>query len=881
MVWLFSAGLWLLLAAALWRAVRCLDDDPARARVAGWGALGLLVLAVPLYFRPHEELLGGEDPGAYINSAATFARIGQIHYTDPLLVQVPPAQRGTFFYGHDLFQKTKDACLWVKDQEKAEIGPWFQPAYSVLLALPLKCLPGWCALYGAPLLALLSALALAALGAQLFGRRRGGILVMLFFLLLPVVFWNGRSPCAEWGAVLFFWLSLALIAKAWRAPGGKRVTDFTLGAACLFVAPFFHITAWFGVIPVLLMLLMQAARGRRLFILALPVATLGALGFVVQLVDVTDCYNLLDRIPALLRHPATIIGVATTLTLLLLALNRRRVLPVPLSERAARNWAIVLWVLLLLAGAATWLGRDELGHLPFLPSWLVAYFSLTNMKGLGVLVSRFALLAALAGWGAWLLRRGPHADLRLCLAAALLPGLLLTGWMNNYMFESRRMLLFPAPLMALCLTALVLWVWEQRVRWARTAALALSLVLLAVMWRGRTHLATHTDAAGLHRIFAELATTIQKADGWLFAEYSQTTAPMEHLFGIPTLALDSDYHAGSAPLAEQTWAALLRANPQRACFFMTPFGLPRSALLSFTPVQLATYHGRFLRRELGQLPRQIVDDELTLSLYRVALRTPDSVAHETLEFPQTFAPDRGTLGLTGFANLRTETWGIRGLPLAAGAEVNVPLASDAAARGGDELVFIFNGALVSNAPPRIVAGLDGVKAAHWMRLGDDWWALSARGTALRAASTVQMTCAAPALLTDVLIHRDDAFHSLAGGWPDAELRKKTLLPLLARWTLPQASFTLPAPCGATGDLFLFMIAPDAGGAAMNLCVGKSREPVAVASAAPRWYLSRSAAIGHTPENPIVTLATDQPWRLNIRGFPPELGVLFVRAVAAE
>ncbi len=880
MVWLFSAGLWLLLAVTLGRAVRCLDDDPARARTAGWGVLALLVLAVPLYFRPHEELLGGEDPGAYINSAATFARTGQIRYIDPLLAQVPPAERGAFLYGHELFLKTKDACLWVKDLKQAEIGPWFQPAYAVLLSLPLKGLPGWCALYGAPLLTLLAALALAALGAQLFGRRRGGLLTLLFFLLLPVVLWNGRSPRAEWGAVLFFWLGLALLARAWRAPpAGRCVADCLLGAACLCLAPFFHITAWFGVLPVLLLLLVKAARGRRLFILVLPVATVAALGFLAYLAGVTDCYFLLDRIPAGLRHPATVLGVAAALALVLLGLSRRRAAPVPLGERAARGWAVALWLFLLLAGAATWLGRDELGHLPFLPRGLAIYFSLTNLQGLGVLVSRFALLAALAGWGAWLLRRGPQADLRLCFAAALLPGLLLTGWMNNYMMESRRMLLFPAPIMALALAALVLWVWDLRGRWARTAAVAMSLALLAVMWRGRTHLATHTDAAGFHRLFTELAAPIQQENGWLFAEYAQTAAPMEHLFGIPTLALDSDYHAAAAPQAEATWAALLRANPQRACFFMTPFGPPRSSQLLFTPVRSATYHGRVLRRELGQLPRHIGDDTLTLALYRVALRTPETGTRA--EFPQTFAPDGGNIGLTGFANLRTETWSLRGLPLAAGAEAGVPLAGAAAARSGDELVLMFHGALTSSAPPRVTAGLEGVREARWLSLGDEAWALALRGPDLRAAATVQVQCAAEALLTDVLLHREGAFRSLAGAWPGDRLRTKTLAPLRARWTLPAASFALPAPRGAAGDLFLFMTAPDAVGATLPVRVGSGSTPTAIATDLPRWYLFRSAEIGHTPEHPVVTLATDQPWRLKIRGFPPELSVLFVRAVAVE
>ena len=878
MVLLISACLWLLLGAALWRCGRAWQRAAADGRTATVLLLALLVLAVPLYFRPHEELLGGEDPGAYINSAATFARTGQLHYTDPLLVQIPPAQRGAFLYGHELFLHTKDACLWVKNMETAEIGPWFQPAYSVLLALPLQVLPGWYALFGAPLLALLSALALAALGAQLFGRRRAGLLAALFFLLLPVVVWNGRSPRAEWGAFLFFWLALALLPQAWRAPGTRRIADFSLGMTCLFVAPFFHVTAWFGVLPVLLAVLIEAARGRRLFILAMPIATCGALVFLAYLHQATDCYQLLGKIPPLVRHPATILGAAVLVTLLLLALNRKRERPAPLTERAARGWAVALWLFLLLAGAATWLGRDDLGHLPLLPRWLAIYFSLTNLQGLGVLVSRVALLAALAGWGAWLLRRDAHAGLRLGLAAALLPGLLLTGWMNNYMMESRRMLLFPAPVMALALTALVLALWELRGKWARAAALALCALLLAAMWRGRTQLATHTDDAGLHRLFAELAAPIQKENGWLFAEYSQTAAPLEHLFGIPTLALDSDYHAASAPQAEQAWAALVRAQPQRAFFFLTPFGAPRSALLTFAPLHSATYRGRALRRELGQLPRQIEESTLTLSLYRVGLRAAENAPEK---FPQTFAPDGSNLGLTGFANRRTETWSIRGLPLAAGAPTSVPLAGDETARSGDELVFIFTGALPSNSPPQLVAGLAGASATRWLALGDDWWALSVRGAALRAAAALQLTSATPALLTEVWVHRDGAFFPLAKIWPQEISRQQTLAPLHARWTLPAAAFTLPAPRDAAGELFLFMTAPDAVGASLPLRVGKNSAPTVIATDGPRWYVFRSAEIGHTPAQPVVTLSTAQPWRLNIRGFPPELAVLFIRAVAAE
>ena len=189
--------------------------------------------------------------------------------------------------------------------------------------------------------------------------------------------------------------------------------------------------------------------------LIIPVATVGLLGLLVHLIQVTDCYNMLYRLQLLVQHPRLIAAGALLLLLIVLAIGKwlaplRRPAQPPINHKPS-HLAVALWLFLLISGSAIWLGRDELGHLPFLPSWLAVYFSMTNLKGLGLLVSRFALLASLAGWGAWLLWRGVHTDLRLGLAMALLPGLLLTGWMNNYMMESRRMLLYPAPMMALCL----------------------------------------------------------------------------------------------------------------------------------------------------------------------------------------------------------------------------------------------------------------------------------------------------------------------------------------------------------------------------------------------------------------------------------------------
>lgn len=886
MVWLCSAGLWLLLGLSLWRASRDLGYVYAQARQVVYGLVALFVLSIPLYFRPHEEIQGGEDPGSYINSAATFARMDHLRYTDPLLSQIPAASRTAFLYGHEAFGQTKDACLWVKDLEQAEIGPWFQPAYSVLLSLPLKFLPSWCALYGAPLLALFSALALAAVGAQLLGRRMGSVLTALFFLLNPLVLWNGRSPRAEWGAVLFFWLGLALILRSWRAPGERRTVDFIFGALCLLVAPFFHITAWFGVIPVIVVLLIKSVLGRRLFILIIPVAAVGLLGFITQLMQVTDCYALLPRLQPLLQHPRWVAVGAAVLMGALILLCGRLAPPAgpakPLVNRKPDRVAWVLWIVLVVVGVALWIGRDEQGHLLWLPNY---YFSLTNLRGLALLVSRVALLVVLAGWAAWLFRRGAHADLRLGLAVALLPGLLLTGWMNNYMMESRRMLLFPAPIIALTLAALALWLWERRTGWGRIAAVAVSLLVLTAMWRGRTHLATQVDNPGLYRACAKIAAPIQQARGWLLAEYSPLAAPLEHLFGIPTLALDTTYHAELASMAERAWAQLMLANPGRACFFMTPFQPPRSEYFVFTPESRVAYRGPTLIRELGSLPRRIADYSVTLSLYRMALRTPQTTASESAKFPQLFKVGLGNLGLNGFANLREENWTVRGLALPVKTGVQVPLDGASPWLFGDGLYFVFNGPFRPDARPRVDGNFTGIREVKWIHLTDEWWVLRLRGD-LRFERTFHIHSTVDALLADVLLHRNGVCQSLATGWPESAVNSHPLPTVQARWTLPKASFSLPVPPPeANGELFLYAAAPEAVGPTMALRVagrGATNAPlVKFVTGAPRWHVFHDADIGLTPANPVVILTTDQPWRHNIRGFPTELGLLLVYAVSTD
>jgi len=159
---IFVAGLflWVFSLVVLFRTVR------GGLRTSGFtrcrAALALLpaLAAALLLFRPHEDLLGGQDQGAYVNAAATYSRTQALSYRDPLLSLVPPPVRPDFFYGDDLFPDTKDMCLWVENVEQALIGTWFQPAYPVLMSVVASLGSGFGMLYVSPLFALFTALAL-------------------------------------------------------------------------------------------------------------------------------------------------------------------------------------------------------------------------------------------------------------------------------------------------------------------------------------------------------------------------------------------------------------------------------------------------------------------------------------------------------------------------------------------------------------------------------------------------------------------------------------------------------------------------------------------------------------------------------------------------
>jgi hypothetical protein len=714
MTWLLGTLAWLLALWGAWSALRLFrvawgQTDTNHPTVVGavW-MLGLAVAAVFLS-RPEEEVTAGEDPAAYLHTAAAFARHSSLTFQDPALARLSRDDRLLFRYGHHGFGYTKDACLWVKNADTAEVGSWFQPAFALLLSVPVALFSPWAAFAVPPLFALLSALMIA--GLVLRGARSHGIALAAcaLFLAHPAMAWNARCLRPEIPALFFTLLGVTGLLDSQNRERHGFVGGALTGLA-LTVAALFHMTAVYVLLPALWMaaaLHGRSARGGgppQCVGACVPLrywrgwwlgTALGVALMTLQTALITDPYSILPNLrdPARARFAlgafALYAGIAGLLRFAPAAMLRAR--PVAHLGRIVSGRACGALAATGFGAAALWIYRfrTELGDVPGLPAWATAYLSLTDFRGIVRLSSRLWSLAALAGLYALLCAK-PRAQRatgrRLFLLLA--PASLTVGWMFHYMFETRRTLTALLPLMVLALAAALntvritglAFLRRERIRaflrlppgaaWPSavlTGLLALGLIAVAV--RGRSLLYRLRNHSGTYAYYRDLSRELADAGDFLLAEYTQTAAPAASFSGLPLLPVAWGYRTDREyRQAEKVWRQQALAHPQRRHLLLLPFSgtaLPGLALEPLFERRLAT---RALARTRGSIPAAAHERVLHLRAFRV-LAHPESPQAK----PFTRVMDGSRLGLAGgaiFLPQRPMDW--HGIPLAPHRPLTLP-----------------------------------------------------------------------------------------------------------------------------------------------------------------------------------------------------------------
>lgn len=757
----------LILAWLMALAVTAVQVSGVRWRVSRGVGCGVLVVLLPVLLfllRPDEEMEAGEDPAGYLHRAISLAHEQRFGFVDAGLALVPAEERPLFRYGHAGFLATKDAVLWSPDMQAMEVGPHFLPAYSVLLSVPVSLGFPYGAFWVSPLLALLGALLIGLLARGLTGSTWAGWLAGGAYLLNPVAAWNARALRAEWSAAVLVLGSLVLLHVCWTTRRPLKGWVGWLAGFSLAGAMLFHITALYVLLPVMVVVLWGRIRQ------PLPFWIGVAMGWgllLLQLVYVSDPYGVLPQFSTWQRRVALFVAVSLLIGLPWVAgrlwhcwTNRTSMSKFDL----AKGFGFLLTIGFLLVVLLAWRYRRADGAIFFLPAH---YISLTDVKGVARLFSRFWFAVTLVGIPVLALRGGEAGNTGRRVCCILFPAALVVGWMNNYMFETRRLLLAWMPLAILASVLFAWWAgrmagWllerygyaTRRLLIERSMMLAVVGLCLATGARGRMPLYQTWNHRGMYRFYQDISATVRQQGDVLLATYTQTAVPVERLSGLPLLPVSWGYRSEDEfRRAELVFQRLVQGNPEKRFLFLTPFegaALPGLALERIADWQLQT---KRLAREQHSVPNRIVDMNRRLSLYRVRSTMPESPI-----FPYVRMLDGDRFGIKGDANLmHKRKMELEGVKVSAGGLVLNALLPEQVAPDDRLLLFIATPQGDGNTGSWELQRPGAMVAMPGHRITDKWSTMMIAARDLADATLMTKTAKADVYVTDAyLLHADAA-----------------------------------------------------------------------------------------------------------------------------
>ena len=175
--------------------------------------LALVVLGLWRFFPPSEYIIGGKDPGVYMNEGIRIAQRGTFLYADPVVASVPPFARDLFFPSHQRLEYYSIRFMGfpIIDPDSGLVIGQFPHLFPAAIAVGygIDGLTG--ARRTAGVFAIMGLLAVYFTAARLFGRSVGATAAVLLALNLVQV-WFAKYPNSE--AVMQALLFAALLATA-------------------------------------------------------------------------------------------------------------------------------------------------------------------------------------------------------------------------------------------------------------------------------------------------------------------------------------------------------------------------------------------------------------------------------------------------------------------------------------------------------------------------------------------------------------------------------------------------------------------------------------------------------------------------------------------
>ena len=623
--------------AVLARGRLRLDRDAPRPGLTALAPIVLIGLGLWLYFPSAEYIIGGKDPGVYMNEGIQIAQRGSLVTHDAQIASLPPSSRDLFITRRDneASYGLRFMGYFVTDPSAGTVVGQFPHLYPVWIAIGygIDGLSGARRTIG--VWAILGVLALYFVGTRAVGALPALAGAALLAVHVAQV-WFSRYPNSE--LVLQGMVLAALLAFARSHVDGDRffgpVAATLLGLA-LFVR-FPAVLAWAAVGGATLT---GAFDGRR--------PRLGFVAPAVVWIGLAAWYFVTILAPYA-QQPIGFVQNLQTIHLVLVGLGAAGVVALMAAARSAafraqtRRWLpVAVSSVVILAAAYAYFLRTPGGR-------LAAHDALALRTYAAYYLSPYGLVAALLGFALFVRRSfWQNPALILSVAAFSLFFFYKIRVVPEHFWMARRFLPVILPVSMLLIATAAFWGVETRwpsaprARARVVGRVVIGLVLVGLF--GRQYLAAsrpilgHVEYSGVIPRLEELARqfdddTLLIVESRAASDLHVLALPLAYIYARNVLVLSESRPDRFAFLEFLTWAR----TQYREIFFMGGGGTDLlSGLVSVSPISSERFQMPEYESLFNAYPRAVSRKEFDFGIYRfgdaVAARGPFSLDIGTMD----------------------------------------------------------------------------------------------------------------------------------------------------------------------------------------------------------------------------------------------------------
>jgi hypothetical protein len=199
-------------------------------------AAALAAFALVVYFPPFEHILGGRDPGVYVNAGFHLAREGKLIYDDPVVANLPRESWPLFFPDKELpaWDYLRYQGFRLESPATGRVVPHGLHLYPVWIGTASALYQPKSGLYATPFFALLGVFGFFLAFRRLFGFEVAAAAAALL-AVFQIQVWFARFPSSEIVVQFLFATALLLFSlmEEERSAFAGALAGFALGSTLL------------------------------------------------------------------------------------------------------------------------------------------------------------------------------------------------------------------------------------------------------------------------------------------------------------------------------------------------------------------------------------------------------------------------------------------------------------------------------------------------------------------------------------------------------------------------------------------------------------------------------------------------------------------------